>query len=340
MKNVLIAFVALLLFHGSYGQQTTAQQLQETAMSMMRQGDFTNAVTVLEKAVAKDPQNLELLKNLSYANYLKRDFAKAIEVAKPLVQRPDADEQTFQILGMSYKSIAAYKDCGKLYKEAIKKFPNSGVIYNEYGELLEMDNSLGDAIVKWEKGIVSDPNYSSNYYNAARYYAKKAEWIRVILYGELFLNLESFTPRTEDVKKGLLFAYQNLFKGSTLQDAIAAKGASGFEKEVLGTYAKTMALAKDGINIDNLVTIRTRFILEWFQGNNKQQYPFRLFEQEQYLLREGIFEAYNQWLFGGVINADAYQIWQNNHPKEYNGFKSFQEGRVFKLPAGQYYMSH
>lgn len=162
----------------------------------------------------------------------------------------------------------------------------------------------------------------------------------MILYGELFLNLESFTPRTEDVKKGLLFAYQNLFKGSTLQDAIAAKSASGFEKEVLNTYAKTMALAKDGVNIDNLVTIRTRFILEWFQGNNKQQYPFRLFEQEQYLLREGIFEAYNQWLFGGVINADAYQIWQNNHPKEYNGFKSFQEGRVFKLPAGQYYMSH
>jgi tetratricopeptide (TPR) repeat protein len=337
MKYILITIATLITFHHSFAQQS-AKQLQETAMSMMRQGDFANAVTALEKAVQQDPKNLDLLKNLSFANYLKRDFAKAIEVAKPLVQRPDADEETFQILGMSYKSIAAYKECGKLYKDALKKFPSSAVIYNEYGELLEMDDNLGDAIVKWEKGITLDPNYSSNYYNAAKYYTKKGDWIRVILYGELFLNLESFSARVEDVKKGMVFAYRNLFRGGAIQDAIASKATTGFEKAVLETYAKTMGLAKDGINIDNLATIRTRFILEWFQANNKQQYPFHLFDQEQYLLREGIFEAYNQWLFGTVINADAYRIWQNNHPKEYNGFKAFQEGRVFKMPAGQSYM--
>jgi hypothetical protein len=63
-----------------------------------------------------------------------------------------------------------------------------------------------------------------------------------------------------------------------------------------------------------------------------------LFDQQQYLLREGLFEAYNQWIFGMVINADAYKEWQTNHPKETACFKAFQESRVFKMPAAQNYL--
>lgn len=339
MKYLLVTIFAFISVTASFAQQQNAKQLQETAKLMMQQGDFANAVTALEKAAQLEPNNFELLKDLSFANYLKRDFAKAIEVGKPLIQRAEADEQVFQILGMSYKSIAQYKECAKLYKDALKKFPNSGVIYNEYGELLEMDdNNVGDAIVKWEKGISIDPGFSGNYYNAARYYTKKGEWIRVLLYAEIFLNLESYSARVEDAKKGLLTAYQNLFKAGNIQEATAAKGVTAFEKALLETYAKATGLAKDGINIDNLTTIRTRFVLEWFQGK-QQQYPFQLFDRQQYLLREGLFEAYNQWLFGGIINADAYQLWQNTHPKEEAGFKTFQQSRVFKIPAGQYYMT-
>ena len=65
---------------------------------------------------------------------------------------------------MTYKAIAEYKECTKLYKKGIKKFPKSGILYNEYGELLAMNKDLNGAIEIWEKGIEVDPNFSSNYY--------------------------------------------------------------------------------------------------------------------------------------------------------------------------------
>lgn len=337
MKYPVIIFLCLFACARATAQQPTVRQLRETAATMLQQGDFANAVVALEKAAQQEPKDLELLKELSFAYYLKRDFAKAIEVAKPLVERPDADQQAFQILGMNYKAIAQYKECARLYKNALKRFSNSGVIYNEYGELLDMDNSPGDAVVQWEKGIAADPSYSGNYYNAAKYYNKKGQWVRVLLYGEIFLNLESYSGRVNDVKRALLVAYQNLYSANAIQDAITSKASSAFEKTILEALAKTATLAKEGITIDNLTTIRTRFILEWFQSKDKQ-YPYQLFNRLQYLLREGLFEAYNQWLFGDVINADAYKVWQENHQKAAEGFRAFQQSRVFTMPAGQYYM--
>ena len=82
--------------------------------------------------------------------------------------------------------------------------------------------------------------------------------------------------------------------------------------------------------------IRTRFILDWYNeyGN---KFPFRLFELQRQLLREGLFDSYNQWIFTTVQNLPAYQNWTNTHAFEYNELMSFQKGRIFKIPSGQYY---
>ncbi|GAC1526145.1 MAG: hypothetical protein NVS3B15_01820 [Sediminibacterium sp.] len=338
MKYILVSIVGFFSICTSFAQQQTSKQAQETAKNLLQKSDFDGAIVALEHASKQDPANIELLKDLSFTNYLKRDFARAITVAKPLVGRPDADEQAFQILGLSYKALAEYKEAGKLYRNALKKFSNSGVIYNEYGELLAMDHNLDDAIGQWEKGIELAPNYSSNYFNAAMYYRGRNDWIRVLLYGELFLNLESYTARANDFKKELLYAYRSLFTPFNIQRLSAAKATTAFEKAVLEVLDKTAPLAKDGVDMSNITTIRTRFILEWFQGR-QQQYPYRLFDHLQYLLREGLFEAYDQWLFGAAVNEDAYRLWQNNHHKEAEAYKNFQQNRVFKMPTGQYYMA-
>lgn len=321
-----------------FAQEPSAKQLQETSKIWLQQGNYDNAIRSLENAKQLEPDNIEVLKDLSFANYLKRDFARAIEIGKELVQRPDADEQSFQILGLSYKAIASYKEAAKLYKIALKKFPNSGVIYNEYGEMLGMDKSLDDAITQWEKGIEKAPDYSSNYFNAAMYYSRSKNWLRAILYGELFLNLESYSTRTNEGKSLLFESYKNLLAPGAIQQMQHGKNTTAFEEAILGSLAKASESINGVVSVDKIISIRTRFILEWLQDKQKR-YPFRLFDHQQYLLNEGLFEAYNYWLFSGSVNADAYKIWQNNHPKEMAGFTKFQESRVFKIPAGQYYFS-
>ena len=340
MKKYSLLFCLLIAFSAATFAQPEqdAKQLYETARTFMRQGDYDNALLVIKKALEKDPNNLEMLKDLEFIYFLQRNYEKAIETGKPLIDRADADVQSFQMLGLTYKAIAEYKECRKLYKRALAKFPSSGVIYNEYGELLAMDKSLNEAIIQWEKGIEVDANYSSNYFNAIKFYSQQnnPDLFWILVYGEVFVNLESYTARTVDAKKILLEGYKKFYNTNDLNTNLKGKLPSVFEKETINTLIKSKAIASDGINAENIMAIKTRFVLDWFQSNGTK-YPFRLYDHHQQMLKEGIFNAYNQWIFGAAANPDAYNLWLKAHDKEADAFKKFQTARIFKIPAGQYY---
>src|SRR6476469_5394624 len=235
MKKIIVLSLSLFVTASIIAQSSGAKQLQQNAQTLMKQGDFDNAVKALENARQQDPSSLDVLRDLTYANYLKRDFARAIELGKMMVERDDADQQSYQLLGMAYKAIASYKEAGKLYRTALRKFPNSGVIYNEYGELSAMDKEMDEAIRQWEKGIEMDPGYSSNYYNATMYYTRTQNWLRAIMYGEIFLNEESYTQRTADIKPVLYDAYKNLLAPGTISSMQSSKSISPFEKDFLAS---------------------------------------------------------------------------------------------------------
>lgn len=340
MKKIVLAVLLLLQVSAVVlaQPQQTAKELHETAKTFMRQGDYDNALLVIKRAVEKDPDNLEILKDLAFIYFLKRDYANAMQTGKLIIDRPDVDVQSFQILGLTYKAIAEYKECRKLYKKALVKFPESGVIYNEYGELLAMDKELNNAITQWEKGIEVDANYSSNYYNAVKYYAQNPQpdlfWIAI--YGETFVNLESYTARTKDIKKIVLEAYKKMYANTNLLDNLKNKNNNSFEYEVLNLMNNSISLVSNGINADNLMAIKTRFVLDWFEGK-QEKYPFRLFDYYQHMLKEGIFDAYNQWLYAAESNPSAYDWWIKANDKQAEAFKKFQNARVYKIPAGQYY---
>ena len=77
----------------------------------------------------------------------------------------------------------------------------------------------------------------------------------------------------------------------------------------------------------------------YWNGSEKyaDKYPFRLFEYQRQLLKEGLFDAYNEWAFGATMGLASFQSWTAQHADDYNRFINFQKGRVFKLPPGQNY---
>jgi hypothetical protein len=50
MKKLFVILFALVLAVGVNAQTLTVKQFQESAMALMQQGDFTNAMVALEKA--------------------------------------------------------------------------------------------------------------------------------------------------------------------------------------------------------------------------------------------------------------------------------------------------
>lgn len=319
----------------SVAAQDDPKSLHETAKTFMRSGDFDNAVVVLTRALQSDRDNLEMQKDLVMSYYLKRDYVKALDGVKALMDRNDADVVCYQLAGNVYKALENPKECEKVYKKGLKKFPKSGPLHSEYGELLWSIKDYS-AINLWEKGIQLDPAYSGNYYNAALYYFHTKDKVWSLVYGEIFINMESLSQRGIAMKQQLLRAYrEKLFADADLMKG-EEKNRNEFAKAFLQTMNKQSSIANKGINTETLTMIRTRFILDWFQ-NHASRFPMRLFDYQQQLIKAGMFEAYNQWLFGAVENLAAFDAWSKTHAQAFETFTNFQKNRVFRMPPGQYY---
>ncbi len=334
MKKLFFLLIAFSTTFASIAQDDV-KKLQETAKTFMQTGDFDNAIIVLTRALQMDKENVDLQKDLVMSYYLKRDYNKALEGAEHLINRNDADVMSFQLAGNVYKALEQVKDADRMYKRAIKKFPKSGPLYSEYGELLWSSKDF-NAITQWEKGIEVDPAYSGNYYNAALYYFYAKEKVFSLLYAEIFVNMESLSERGAAMKEQLLSMYkEKLFAEADLMKG-EEKNKSEFAKAFLQGMNKQTSLAGKGVNTEVLTMIRTRFILDWYE-TNATKFPFRLFDYQQQLIREGMFNAYNQWLFGATENLAAYDSWTRTHPEEYSSFNTFIKGRIFRMPQGQHY---
>ncbi len=329
--KILITLLLFATITTAFAQPADTQQVLETAKSFQRQGDLENAILVLAKAIQNTPDNMDIIKELAFTYYMAGQNDKALTEIKKLIDKEDADEQVFQIAGNIYKSKQDLKEADKLFKKGLKKFPTSGALYSEYGEILyEKEPGSSASIKMWEKGIETDPSYSGNYYYATKYYGTIGNHLWSLLYGEIFVNLESYSTKTVEIKNVLFDIYKQWFVSGY------SKGSSPFEVQFAASLNKQSREASFGITPEVLTAIRSRFILEWF--NESQNRPaFRLFDYQKQLLQDGLFEAYNQWLFGSVANTSAYQNWVAMHKEENTTFVNFQRGRIFKIPAGQYY---
>jgi tetratricopeptide (TPR) repeat protein len=333
MKQILLLSCLFLLSAQGFSQSDDAEKLHDNAKVFMRQGDYANASLILTRALSMAPDNIEIIKDLAFDYYLQKENEKALDVIKPVLENDNADDQAYQIGGTIYRALGQSKEAEKLYKKAIKRYPGDGALYNDYGEMLWNQQDYS-AIKLWEKGIAEDPSYGGNYYNACKYYFLSTDKIWALIYGEIFINIESFTSRTAEVKNILLDGYKKLF--ADLDLLTNTKDKNKFEIAFLTTMNKQNSVVTDGISAETLTMIRTRFILDWEQSYAKK-FPFVLFDRQEQYLSEGLFPAYNQWIFGAAQNLSNYQSWISTHAEEYAAFTKFQQGRTLKIPKGQYY---
>ena len=304
----------------------------DIARTFMRQGDYGNAVLVLKRAHEDQPANISLAKDLALCYYYQQENEKGLDVITPTLDNPAADDQCYQIAANLLIAKQLSKDAIKLYKKGLKRFPDSGALYNDLGELQWKEKDV-NAIRLWEKGIEEDPAYAKNYYNAARYYYLSIDKVWCLIYGEIYVNMEPSSARSGEIKDLLIESYKKLFTDTNLDEV---KTKNEFSRAYLQTMQQQSSLTSAGINTESLIMIRTRFILDW-NNSHAKKFPFRLFDYHKQLLQQGLFEAYNHWLFTSVTNLSAYQNWVNTHSAEFSMYDRIQKNILFRMPSNQYY---
>lgn len=325
--------LATLLFTSTLQSSAqTVDELRETARSFQRQGDVDNAILILNKAIAMEPSNVDLSKDLALTLIAAQQYNKANDILKPLVNKADADEQVFQLSAMVNIAQGNDKEADRIYKLALKKFPNNGMLNYEYGNLLDAkEPGAGKGVKLWETGVELDPLYPGNYFKLAKYHSNAGNYLWTILYGETFVNLESFTARTTEIKHLLLDGYKKMF----VLDLVEKNGKSDFENSILKNLKRQKNVTGLGISAESLTALRARFILDWEEAS-ESKFNCDIFNLHKSLLQKGLFEAYNQWLFGSVENLAAYQLWTNSNATLFKEFNDYQRNNVFRVTQKQF----
>lgn len=344
-KHIL---AACLLFFAAAGHaqdwpSPEVEQMYNTARNYMTNGNLQQAIVTYRQAIQLAPDQMILHRDLGRAYYLSGNSPQAEEILDPILKSGEADEQTFQIMASIQSASNDKKKAKSTLQKGLGKYPSSGILYHDMGKMYEDDNDPEQALGAYLDGIRKDPAYHVNYYEAARMYmiADKPVW--TIIYGEMFVNIEQFTPRSQEMREMLLNAYKKIYytvpQGDLPKFSKNAKtnvAANNFETAVLGILLKLSPIVTDGVNTENLTMLRSRFIMDWVNtyGN---KYPFALYNYHDKMLRSGYFDAYNQWLFGKAENAQQYDAWLAFHKDAMPQFQAWQQQNKFTPTSGDFY---
>lgn len=340
MKQFIV--IVLIFISASVIGQTQdkekAKELKQAAIQLMDDGNFDESIKLLKQAEKLDPNNYVYQYEIGYAFYVQEDYKNAVKTSEKVIKYETATDMCYQMLGNSYDMAGNPEKAIEAYIKGIEKFPNSGRLYLELGN---MQNDLTRALQYYEKGIEVDPTYPSNYYRAAKLFLENSDQeVWGMIYGEIFLNLERTTDRTDEISKMLYDTYKNeikitsdtsysvsFCKNSTIsppaEDEITLPFGMIYENILLFSIINI-----DSINLLSLNSIRTNFLNLYFEKGFNKEYPNVLFDWQKTIEENGFLESYNYWLMM-IGNEDEFYIWHEINKYKFSDFVDwFNENQI------------
>ncbi|HMN32676.1 MAG: tetratricopeptide repeat protein [Chitinophagaceae bacterium] len=345
MKRFLILITLFFLSNHIFAQQAIGNTKQGSelyfkAKNYIQQSDYANAIMVFNQAVNIEPDNQLFNRELAYTYFLLGDVIKAEKVIKPLLKNEEVDEQTFQVASKIYRALKKTDDAKTVINKGISKYPTAGALYSEKGEIYTQEKKYKSASEAWEKGVENAPSYHLNYYNLTKVYFFTKQYLWAIIYGETFVNMESFSAKSEELKKIIFESYKFLISDLN-NKALDGKvnryeDPKNFETSCYKVFDDIKNIVTGGINSDNLSQLRMRFVIDW----NKQfatTYPLALFDYQQQMILNQHFDPYNKWLFGNIDNSQQYKQWTQKFASQMNHFDSYFRNNKLIPRENQYY---
>ncbi|PZD78788.1 lipopolysaccharide assembly protein LapB [Mesonia sp. K7] len=206
MKNhiiVLLIFFPLIIF-----SQNNNEKLKE-AIKLMDAGKLDESIVLLQECANTEPDNYIYPYEIALAYVYKKDYKQAIKILDKAKKLEPSSSQIYQLLGNSYSYLGKPKKAIQIYEKGMKLFPDAGNLYLEKGNVYWYQQKFNEAVDSYKKGIEIDPMFSSNYFRLAKIYLKTNDKLSGLIYGELFMNLERNTARTEEMSELLFFTYKD-----------------------------------------------------------------------------------------------------------------------------------
>jgi tetratricopeptide (TPR) repeat protein len=347
MKNVLFILVLLLLYsQGLYSQahfnNKEAERLYYDGRELMSTGKLEYAINTFLTAMKQEPQNMWLMRDLGKAYSYNLNYTEALNWLNEAMQSPYADDQCYQLKAECLDAQGLHKSARKTLQRGLSLFPQSGLLYHEMGKhKAEFDHNTRAAMGYWLDGIRIAPSNRLNYYEVVKVFSRTNKVVWVIVYGEIFVNLEPETPRADEVRSLMLAALQRIISNNaSVSNEVKAAylpDNGNFESAVFNSIYKYRSVFNDGLNIENWVILKSRIAMDW-RVHFWDVYPFSLFAFHDELMRNGNFEMYNEWLIGKQLNETAHNMQINKFHTEWENFLKYKLALPYQPKSSDFYV--
>ncbi len=332
LKILLIFQFFSLSFFAQTDKEIAFSKAKE-AIVLMDSGDIEGSIVLLKESQKLDPENYMYPYEIAYAYTLSKDYEKAISILKPVKKNKNANDQVYQMLGNCYSYLGEPKKAIKEYEEGMKRFPNSGNLHLEKGNVYLAQKNYDEAVKNYKKAIEVEPMYAPSYYRLAKLYLYSNDKLSGLIYGEIFMNIERTSSRTQEMSELLYETYKsaiifgenkseikfcdividiNDLKDGDLKLPLCASFGENFIKGMIG---------EKEFNLYSLCRIRKKFIENYFVEDYKKHSNI-LFEYQKKMLDDNVLDAYNFYLFR-IGAPGEFQRWQKENEDLYQAFEEW-----------------
>lgn len=329
----LLLALAFNLTAQSDADREKAAKLGREAIGLMDEGKYEESLVLLREGQQLDPENPFYPYEIGFAYYLQKDYSSALKVMKKAVKSGKTAPQMYSIMGNIYDYTGKQKKAVKTYEEGIERYPETAIFHVELGILEFRREEYDLAAAYWEAGIRADPNYASNYFHLASLFSNTEEHLWTVLYGEMFLNLEPNTKRTEAISEVVYNGYRSAIKlegDSARVDFVrnmtmTISDLTNLKLPAPMVFGTTMALAttvvngEDDVNCTTLHKLRSGFLQSWHAEGHDEKYPNAVIERMKTIEEAGHLEAYNHWLVS-MGDPVGWEFWVDSHKEEFSAF--------------------
>lgn len=356
MKNTLLfLFIIMSCICYSQTDKSEAEKKFKEAQSLTQQKKYKEAIKMFEEVQKLEPEASVPQYEIALVNYHMENYEESIKILEKVKNKKDADDLYYSLLGNAYDMTNDREKAIETYEAGLKKFPNSGPIYLELGVVQMAEKEYDKALKYFEKGIEVAPGHASNYFWASVLWASTKDRVWALIYGEIFLNLEKNSNRTEQMSKLMFKMYKDGFefeKNNILTHLANTDKISSSKEEAeqlinsfkVRGYEILMGLAAVGqnkIDINSLNKIRTNYLDLYFKEGYDIKFPNVVFDYQKKVQDAGFLEAYNYWILldGDKTNEsewegknrdtwDKFLTWFDKNPMEINESNKFVRTKI------------
>lgn len=357
MKRILFALFALFFVSlAGISKKFDDSQLpdralrtMDTCMALVHDGQYEAALERFDRLVKEYPESYVVQYERMCALYRLQRYDETVKAAKALIKQKNATGAVYQVYGNALDDAGKKDEAIKIYNEGVKLFPETGILYLELGVINLRENNYVGAITEFEKGIVADPGFASNYYRAAQilFASGGNNKVWALVYGEsaallALTNQNRMKEMAGDIRDLWKESVEvvgdsvkvSLMKNKEFKISINGDNAQLAFPNVFEGCASLAVLQNEGMmnpftaSLEQLIALRKGLVENYYKvtdnlfGNSMYLLPYL-----KSILDAGHWEAYNYFLFGSVFPEElnkwiddneeklyAFAAWYNEHP--------------------------